>query len=245
MTSWSNSAISTALQCAYKYKLMYVDKIKSETENTDFAFGTAIHLALNQILSGGEGNDIFQMYWNTYKNKELSNTRFSWEKLYELGNEFLRKFKKMHAKKYEPIVMEKRMYGVYEAIKFEGTPDYIGKYEGRLSLRDFKTSAYNYPIDKSLVAVQLYLYAYLMKQEMGQYPETLGYDVFCKSKGTIQTMTWDFEEGQMTKLLDSLVYFCKVLDRDAHYVKNPYACIIGSGRCEMFDVCWKGKNGTS
>lgn len=239
MTSWSNSAISTALQCAYKYKLVYVDRIKPKEENTDFAFGTAMHLAIEHILKGEEGNDIFQMYWNLYEHKDLSNNRFPWSKLNELGNEFLRKFKKMHAKKYEPLLVEKRLYAEYDGVQFEGTPDFIGNFEKRLSLRDFKTSAYNYPKEKSLIAVQLYLYAYLMKQTLGQYPKTLGYDVFSKSTGSIQILTWDFEEDQMKKMLDSLVYYCKVLDRDRHYVKNPYSCIIGARRCEFFERCWK------
>lgn len=238
--SWSNSAISTAVQCKRKYKYVYIDKLQPEEDNTDLAFGQAMHTAIETILVDKEdGREIFSIYWDTYKDLPMSSPRFNWTKLKDLGLEFLRKFQRLHAKKYVITQMEQRLYGEYGGITLNGMPDFIGTYNGTLSLRDFKTSAYNYAKEKADITTQLYLYAYLMGQNLGYYPATLGYDVFVKSTGSIQNLTWNFDEDRMKEILDTMIVICKDMEEETLYPRNPYNCIMGAKICPFYKKCWE------
>lgn len=245
MTSWSYSSYSAAVQCLYKYKLVYIDKLDSGTpQSGDLAFGTAMHSAVNDILTGGNGEDLFDVFWKTYEDKELNFGRFKWPELRELGLKFCSIFKRKHAQNYKVIKAEERFYGEYKGVKFEGTPDFYGEYNGRLSLRDFKTSGYKYDSAKSDCSLQLNLYAWLCSAQGLKLPETLGYTVFNKGTGYLQDLTWEFSEPKMYEMLDSLVTYLNILGPKAslgNYPKNPNACLMGSIRCDYFNHCW-GKN---
>ncbi len=210
-------------------------------ESGDMAFGSALHSAVNGALTGQNGEELFDLYWSTYDLKEVAYGRFKWAELKELGLNFISKFSRLHAKKYEVTHAEKRLYSEYKGIRLEGTPDFIGMYQGKRSLRDFKTSGYNYDKEKQDLALQLYLYAYLAIQCEGFTPETLGYDVFNKGTGSIQTMTWDFDEAKMYDMLDNMVAYCKQIDAVTEHPKNPNGCMFGKSKCGMYEVCW-GKN---
>ena len=221
---------------------MYVDKLASTApESGDLAFGSALHSAINGVLTGQNGEELFEIYWNSYQDKEIVYGRFKWAELKELGLKFLSKFSRLHSGKYSVSRAEQRLYGEYRGVKFEGTPDFLGLYGGKPSLRDFKTSGYNYPKEKEDTALQLYLYAYLAVSAADFYPETLGYDVFNKGTGSIQTMTWDYDKYTMFKYLDDMVDYCEMIDKQTHYAKNPNACVMGSIKCSMFDQCWGKK----
>lgn len=248
MTSWSYSQYSAAVKCLRYYKLVYIDRIVPDVPYSgDLAFGSALHSAINSILTGDSGSDIFNIYWDTYKEKEMEWGRFKWAELRELGLNFLSKFGRLHAKKYEIKSAEVRMYGEYKGIQLEGTADFIGTYDGKLSLRDFKTSGYQYPKDKQYTALQLNLYAHLSEANGFGYPESLGYTVFNKGTGSIQDLTWAFNKAVMFEHLDNMVTYIETMERDdspagiVSWPKNPNACQLGSIKCNMFDICWSKK----
>jgi hypothetical protein len=238
--SWSYSAYSTAVSCLRKFKLIFIDKLVPDSpESGDMAFGSALHSAINACLTGHDGADTFDIYWNSYRGKELEYGRYKWPELKELGQEFIRKFSKHHAPKYNLKFAEQRLYGDYKGVRLEGTLDYFGDYCEKQSLRDFKTSGRNYDSHKQDCALQLYLYSYLYLQNNPTARiDTLGYTVFNKGTGSIQDLTWEFREEDMYKALDELVEYCK-LDKGS-YPKNYNACLDYNRKCQFFDICHKG-----
>jgi len=243
MTSWSYSMYSTAIQCLQKYKLIYIDQVVPEAPlSGDLAFGSALHSSLNSIIKGEDGEQIFEIYWDSYQGKELEYGRFKWKELREIGLNFCSKFSRLHASKYKMEMAEKRLYSEYKGVKLEGTPDFLGSYNGRISLRDFKTSGYNYAKEKAHVALQLNLYAYLsLSTGETKSIDTLGYTVFNKGSGSIQDLTWDFDEAIMYSMLDDLVAYCATFDNRQSFPKNPNACVQGTMKCPFFEQCWSKK----
>lgn len=252
MTSWSFSHYSLALQCLRKYKYVCIDKLTPNLpDSSDLVFGSALHSAINSVLTGQDGAATFELYWNSYKDKDISYGRFNWKQLAELGSGFIRKFTKYHAGKYKLEFAEQRLYGEYRGVQLEGTLDFFGEYNGKASLRDFKTAGRNYDQEKSVSALQLYLYAYLLqegkvaggvKQDRPRI-ETLGYTVFNKGTGSIQDLTWDFEEAKMYEALDQMVDYVGRLSGGIvvanMYPKNYGACLDYNRKCVYFDVCHK------
>lgn len=236
MESWSYSQFSAALKCLRYFKYVYIDRLDSGSlVSGDLAFGSALHSAINSVLLGGDSGDVFSIYWDSYKDKDVKYGRFNWEELRTLGLNFISKFERLHAKKYEIHTAEKRLYASYRGIKFEGTVDFYGKYNGSTSLRDFKTSGYQYSRDKPLCALQLSLYAFLVRG-LGEPIETLGYTVFNKGTGSIQDLTWEFDEKKMYWDMDELVDYLELIDK-GRYPANLNSCIMGSMKCDYFEVC--------
>lgn len=242
MNSWSYSVHSSAVSCLRKYKLCYIDKLAPDYESGDLVFGSALHSAINGTLTGDNGNEIFELYWSTYAEKDLKYGRFKWEELNQLGRGFCTKFSKLHAPKYKLEFAEERLYGEYRGVKLEGTLDFLGDYAGERSLRDFKTSGYNYAEEKKDTALQLNLYTYLAITNGKAAPKTLGYTVFNKGTGSIQQMTWEFDEKIMYSMLDDLVDYCTLVGSSRTYPKNLNSCIMGSQRCSYYNQCHGGKN---
>ncbi len=239
MNSWSYSAYSSAVRCLKLYKYAYIDKITVEGPlGGDLIFGSALHSAINAVLTGQDGASTFQIYWMSYKDKEVEYGRYGWEDLASLGNEFIRKFTKLHAPKYELEFAEQRLYAEYRGVKLEGTPDYLGKYNGEQSLRDFKTSGYNYKQEKAQCALQLNLYAFLVREnKVGVDISTLGYTVFNKGTGSIQDLTWKFNETSMYKALDDLYMYCDQIEAVSEFPRNLNACLDYNRRCVYWDLC--------
>lgn len=243
MSSWSYSQLSTALVCLQKYKLMYVDKINSlEDPSGDLIFGSCMHTAINSLLLGQDIEIVkmgFHVYWESVKDTPADYGRSSWKKLDELGFKFIDIFNSRHLRKYELQFGETRLDAGYEGVRLEGTLDFYGQYEGKSSLRDFKTSGFAYDKEtKPLMALQLYLYTYLAIRNGLKVPETLGYTVFNKSTGYIQDLTWDFNEKEMYKALDEMVKYCDIFDRQKEYPKNYNGCMAFNRKCEYWSKCY-------
>ncbi len=244
MNSWSYSHYSAAMRCLRYYQHSIVlGTPTTEPESPDLAFGSALHSALNATLHGEDGERVFELYWKSYYDKPLAYDRFDWNYLYGLGLSFISKWTRTYASKYKVVQTEQRLFATYKGIKLEGTPDFVGLYEDIPSVRDFKTSAYNYSKDKTAIALQLYLYAYLSIQNGVLSPKTLGYDVFTKSTGVVQKpITWDFKHEDMIKALDNMVSYVELLRKQEGYPQNYNSCLMGKNRCQFFEECHGKKN---
>jgi hypothetical protein len=243
MNSWSYSHYSLALQCLRKFKYVVIDKLEPEgLESSDLGFGTALHAGLNDILTGKDGEVTFGIMWDAMDGT-LQYGRYKHPELKELGLNFLSKFRRLHAKKYKIEQAEKRLFADYRGVKLEGTPDFIGYFEGRPSLRDFKTSGTNYAKEKAPSSVQLHLYAYLTQRETGFVPATLGYDVFNKGLGSIQILTWEYSEKLMYTHLDNMIDYLEMMDKQTTYPKNMNNCMGYNKVCEYFSLCFPKEEG--
>jgi hypothetical protein len=238
--SWSYSHYSTLLRCKQLYQYQIIDKLPSEQVATgELEFGTCLHTALNASILNKDAHAIFELEWEKYEN---SGIEFSWKHNYttlrDMGLQFITKFNKGYKKDIVLIEAENRLFGNYEDLKLEGTPDLIASYKGKPTLFDFKSSAYSYDKDKVLNSLQMHLYAYLAKQNKVADIEQLCYLVFCKDKGSIQTPIIEkySEEKALLMLKDMREYINSLGTRIA---KNPNACYFGRYKCNYFDKCWK------
>lgn len=240
----SYSEFSTALLCLRKYQYLYVDKIKLPEldKPADLAFGSAIHAGVNAYLEGHNGTSVFNIFWESIREKDMLYSRFNWEELKNLGEVFLSKFTKRYLRDFKPVHMEKRLYSEYRGIKLEGTPDFFGLYKDEKVVFDWKTSAYPYYKERGLTSLQLALYTYLGIRELGFTPQKLGYLVFVKATGSVQNpILVDFDEKVLYDKLDSMVDYYEKLDKAKTYPKNPNQCIVGSNYCPFIDLCWNKK----
>lgn len=249
---YSYSMLSAYMACAYKYKCLYVDKLDfGQPASGDMSFGTAVHLGLNDCLSGGNGTDLFLAYWDTEKEKELRYGAFDWAKLRELGITFIERFIRLHASKLKPVSMEQRLRGTFaNGVAAEGTPDFVGDYDGVPSVLDFKTSFREYDHSKLLSNPQLYLYAELARQVLGYEAKQVVYKVFIKKDQRIQTLVEPIDPVRMSRMLDMLGTYAKeaellaegaragVVLTEADYPRNHNACINGSFLCDSYEHCW-------
>lgn len=241
LDSYSYSHFSTMLTCLRKFKYIAIDKLQVP-DNENFAFGRALHAGLEACLKGEDAQLLFRMFWDTYQDDEIfDNSRHGWGGYAEMGSQFLAKFSKFYAPKMRLIESEKRLYGGFEGIKLEGTPDAIVEYEGKTTLIDFKTSGYNYHEDRALSSLQLNLYAYLALQT-GIDVKQLAYVVFNKGTGSIQKpVIEEFNLDKCKETLNEMRQYISKMSSSSLFPKNPNSCIMGNSRCEFYDKCWKGK----
>jgi hypothetical protein len=224
------SKIKVYRACPYLYKLQFIDGIKLERRSLDTEFGTALNLGLDAILRGeGDGLDVFNMFWEA-TDRDLQRFRFDWEALAKMGPSMLSKFREREAKHYEPIIIGERMYGKIGAHKFEGEPDFYGKYKGKLTVIDFKTSAKNYPYEKVISDEQMVGYAALLEQNGHAPAEQTMYQVFKKDfnapslqKAIICPLTAD----RKYEILLNIEQTCDEIASRKVFTKNPDAYFMG------------------
>lgn len=209
----------------------------NEPLSAELAFGSALHSAINACLTEEcDEQELFLTYWNSYENLEYG--RFNHHEMMLIGLTLLKKFRKAYKPRLVPHTMEVRLYSEYKGIKLEGTMDYVGDYDGVLTLFDWKTTTYPYNKDKALNSLQLYLYAYLCQESLGVTPKQLGYLPFVKPTAAIQTpIIIPFENNKMLAMLNDMVEYVKTMSKE--YPRNPNSCIQGKMVCPFFDRCWK------
>lgn len=223
--NWSYSSFSLALTCPACWHRRYVLKEpETGSESADLAFGSAMHSAINDTLTGGNGTDVFKIYWDSYADKPLTFSRFKHHELDDIGHKLVARF----AKKYAPLlrleVAEQRLYAEFNGIQLEGTMDFYGGFDGKRSLLDWKTAAYAYPAEKRLTALQPRLYSFLAMANGFKDPEQEGYVVFNKGTSTIQTpLLWDYDKVTTERMLTEMTDLCRMFDNMTTFPRNPNA----------------------
>lgn len=235
--SYNYSAIQAAYRCLKYYKLLYVDQMKTEMPaSADMEFGTALHAGLDCLLEDGQGEEVFNLYWDTLANKELKYTRYKYDDLAKLGPIFLERFNRLHKKHILPVQKEVRLYSKLEEIRIEGTPDVVGYYKGIPSIIDFKTSSQPYDKKKIECSEQMYLYAYMAMKELKLDIQQLVYVVFCKSDCRIQVITYPIDPIKLKSMLDNVLAVCHDLESRQVFTANRNSCI----GCDYWNVCYEG-----
>lgn len=182
--------IQAFLECPKHFYERYVlNKIETE-ESSALHFGTALHLGIKTILEGEDGVEAFNMYWDSMKNVHMKYYADSWISLKELAEgSFLPNFKSRHFKKFSDFEQEVQMMMPFLPDTFiQGTADYIGLYEGKLTIADWKTSSRAYKKNKIGINPQMYIYAKLYQHKIGKLPEQILYKVFNKKDASINTI---------------------------------------------------------
>jgi hypothetical protein len=236
------SALNAAQRCLQLYKYQYLDKLPQPApESGDMAFGTAMHAGVQALLENADGISVFTLYWDSEKDKDLAYGRFKWVELREIGIKLLTRFERLHKKKFKPVSIETRLYSHLGGYRVEGTPDFIGYVDEAPSVVDFKTSGSVYNKDKIVCSEQMYLYAYMAKQEL-QFPATqLVYYVFCKAEERIQVITYELTEEKLKAMLNNIVMQCDELVNRKAFPKNRNSCLMGSIKCPYWSECYGSK----
>lgn len=242
LKSFNYSALTTFRRCKQLYKYLYVDKLTPDVPRSgDMAWGTGMHLGVEGYLEGEDGLRRFNTYWDIERKANNRYGRYSWEALRDQAQILLPRFERLYLKKFKVFQMEKRLYGTIGQVKVEGTPDFLGEYEGVPTLLDFKTSGYRYPKAKTQISEQLYLYAHLAAQSENYPVKQLVYFVFVKGSAPgIQVLTrkvTDREMGAVLKDLEETVEDVILAQEKQRFTMNRGSCIMGEIRCDFFERC--------
>lgn len=237
------SKINDSRTCLAYYKAKHIDGVVQESKSLDSEFGTALHLGINEILQGGDGEEIFKLYWDSVEGQDLKRFKFDWRCLKFNGEVFLSRFKRLHAKHFVPHKMEERIFTKYGPHLVEGTPDYLGDYKGIPSIVDFKTASSKYDASKIECEEQLSLYADMAVKELGYEPKQRVYMVFVKDfkEPSIQILKSELTSVVRSSTIDNVVSTIEDLNGRKEFPKNPLSCVRGTRVCPNFERCWRNK----
>ena len=235
------SKIGDYQRCSRLYKLKHLDGEKEPgLPSGDLIFGTAMHSAANAVLSGEDGVLTFETYWNSLNENEHEWGRSNYADLASIGVTLIGRFARLHAKKFKPFQMEQRLYAeLIPGLNVEGTPDYLGDYEGVPSVVDFKTAAYRYDKKKIVCGIQLPFYAKLAKLATGYEAKQAVYVVFIKSKteASIQTVVTQLTESKLNSTVENVVMTCLEARDRKSFPMNNSSCLMGQYACSFFNRC--------
>lgn len=237
--SHSQSMLKIANKCLREYKLNFIDNIKPErVDSSALQFGTACHTAMQAILEGGNGLEVFSLYWASVKEKPLQYYKFNWEALKNIGEVLLTRFERLHAKNFKIAhPMEVRLYGDINGQKVEGTPDFIGEYKGIPSLVDFKTAKAPYSKHSIEISEQLHLYAYLAKQCLNYEVEQIVYVVLSKNPIRIQVLEKKLAETNHNDIILNIGTQLEELSARIKFPQNLNSCLAGNYKCSYWEYC--------
>lgn len=238
------SKLSLAQTCLQKYKFRYVDNVPEPGQKSDaLEFGSAMHLGLEAMFEGENGQLTFTTYWDAVDRQSTSWGKFTWEEHRLMGEMLLARFERLHFKHFEPIVAEQRMFTKLGKYSFEGTPDMYGKYKGVITIADFKTSGMRYKTEKLDIAEQLRGYAQLVADAGYEMPTQAMYMVFVKSKikgevaPSIQVIKQDLTKEQVSVTMENSLEQIKDLATRTTFPKNYGSCLDYNKKCPYWSLC--------
>ena len=213
----------------------------------DVAFGSCLHLGIQDLFEGGDGVDMFTSYWGFQEEKNLEYSRYKHTDLLPLGQQLVEIFRDEHQKKFTPAscpktgepLIERRLEGRIGSHPFCGVVDLVGGFAGLLSAVDWKTAAYPYDAYKIVCNEQLYGYVELAKQDLGLAIEQVVYGVAVKDP---KNPRWQFRKSavtpeKLTIMLGNLEKACDAISSTTHFIRNPGQCVVGKRICPFFQRC--------
>lgn len=257
------STVSDFYRCGAYFKFKHIDGLDDGLgKSMDIVFGTAVHMAIEDLFSGGDGLDIFHIFWAMQKDKGLEQSRYGWSELRSLGVSLIEIFRDEHMKKFvvhkvahegppfavQPM-LERKMHGTIGKHAFSGTADFIGTYtatknaEPILALVDWKTSAMPYDNYKLQCNEQIYGYVELARQDLGL---NLTHGVYGVAVKDPKNPRWQFKVAEITPdkhkaMLANLELACDQIEaatKAESFLRNPGACVKGRYVCPFFTKCF-------
>ncbi len=236
-SAW-HSKLDIAAQCLYRYKREYIDGIEGDRGFNEYQeFGLAVHAAIEALFEGDDPAVEFKIQWEARKTLPITFTRYKWGDLNRIGQEFIRKFVKLHYPHITPILFEKRIYGNMGEHLYEGTPDLYGWYRGKLAVMDFKTSSQRYAREKLKVAKQLMDYTHLLEQNGHPRPTHVIYFVFIKATEGIQVLEDTLDEVFLRSVEENNKQVLDDLKARQTFPKNFRSCLNYNSKCPHWGHC--------
>lgn len=231
--------LDAAQTCPQKYKYRYIDKLEEPGDPSQaLNFGTALHAGLQATLEDFDGLAVFEVFWNSLKDTRLVSDGFTWEQSKHLGEVFLSRFERLHAKHFKPFMIEEQVKAEIGGIEFEGTPDFVGEYKGVPSVVDWKTSSYPYDKVKLFTNMQMPLYAAMVKKAKGYDVKQLVYVVFIKREERIQVLTVPLTDELLQRAIRNAVILSEELQTRTVFPMNTNSCQMGKFRCAYLSKCY-------
>lgn len=254
----SYSRIDCFKQCAYKYKLKYIEKNYTETTSLALQLGTLSHyifelkytpnqtMSLEEIWQGfldgfeEEGikgwNELVEEYgFEVYEVDEKTENSVE-ERVEIMKDKF---FNEAIEEEWEVIGLEKDFLITFNnKAKIKGFIDRIDRHKvtGEIRVIDYKTNKKLYDSKQLPSSLQFYIYALACKELYGQYPTSCIYDMlFLNTKQYALTKGWEKRCFKaLDKLLDSIIWYQEV--GKEHMPPKP--CVL----CHWCDYCKTNPN---
>ena len=254
----SYSRIDCFKQCAYKYKLKYIEKNYTETTSLALQLGTLSHYIFelkytpNQTMSleeiwqgfldgfeedGIKGwNELVEEYgFEVYEVDEKTGNSVE-ERVEIMKDKF---FNEAIEEEWEVIGLEKDFLITFNnKAKIKGFIDRVDRHKvtGEIRVIDYKTNKKLYDSKQLPSSLQFYIYALACKELYGQYPTECVYDMlFLDTKQYALTKGWEKRCFKaLDKLLDSIIWYQEV--GKEHMPPKP--CVL----CHWCDYCKTNPN---
>jgi hypothetical protein len=239
--SFRYSTISDGYKCLRYYELKHVLGLPDGSDkNADLKFGTALHLGIRDMFEGGNGIDVFNIFWNAEEKNGLVYGKLPHNVLQDLGNTFLERFERLHLKHFKPAHIEKKLSCNLGKYKLTGTVDFLGEYKGVPSVVDWKSAGYPYEKQKLSINEQMYGYNAMSREELGYQAKQHVYVVFVKNpkEPRIQVLTKQVTAAKMDIMLQNVAHMCDELTNRTIFPKNRNACMYGKTLCPFFNHCY-------
>jgi CRISPR/Cas system-associated exonuclease Cas4 (RecB family) len=235
---FSFSRLSSFYNCAYCWKLSYLDCIQGE-QNFFSEYGTLLHGVIEKFCKNeAEIYELPSIYEEEYskvvKHKAPPNKFVDLnESYYNQGLKYLEEFEGFG--EYEIVATEKEIYFEINNIKIKGYIDLLVKdKEGNLHIIDHKSSdVKSKNSDKAKEYwKQLYLYSIPIFEEYGVYPKQLHINAFRKQ----QWFTIDFDEKQVEEVKKWVVDTVDKIKKETKFapLSSGYFCNF---LCGYRDFC--------
>lgn len=238
------STVSDFHKCPAYYKHKHIDGLSDGIEKSaDVAFGSAVHLGVQDLLEGSDGFEVFDMFWDM-ADKSLEYTRLSHADLKKMGRIFLEIFRDEQMKHFKPFKLEEKIIGIVGQHAFSGTVDFIGEYRGVPSIVDWKTSAMPYDAYKIIYNEQTYGYAHLVLSSGLYKPVQALYGVFIKDPKNPRFQVpkpAPLTKEKLDSVLANLGTVCDTITGTKVFYKNPTMCKVGQRVCPFWGSCYGEK----
>ena len=184
---WSYSRVECFKDCPYRWFMKYIKKCP-ESPQFYSSYGAFMHKLLEQFYRGEITREDMKIKFLFDYAKEVRGTRppgDTVKKYIDDGINYLTQFEPLP---YDVVAVEKELKFEIDGIPFTGFIDLLGKSENDLYIVDHKSrllktrsgrkaqTAKDKELDNMLK--QLYIYAYAIKQEYGDYPKSLCINCF-------------------------------------------------------------------
>lgn len=261
----SHSALTTYLECPYKYFLHYFRKLRPTAEKSSLAFGNAVDIGLNHLL---ETRDVdgaiqkFQAAWTSLRDKKIAidysksdlddflvedDPGNTWLCLYRKGRILIEEFHAQIMPRIKDVIAVQvnrtvnNEFGDELIIK----TDFICVWEdGRRILFDNKTSSVKYEDDSVKTSPQLGIYFEQLKAEYDL--DQAGYIVIPKRINKKKLPRVEIkviiDNVAQETLNETLSQYDEVLNqlKAAEFPRNTKSCIGKYGKCPYYNYCHKG-----
>lgn len=252
----SNSSKDVYLECPFKYKLYYIDNIRSIDNSSALVFGNALDKALNDLLlKKPDATNIFIQEWDKTASLDISYYKSDLDikllstycNVDEINDENVKNWLSLKAKglalleaysleilpKVELLESQKTIMIDMGDFNIKGILDLTGKIDGITYILDNKTTSENYKVEYINKRDQLPLYSY------AENIRDVGYLTMNKKTYKCDIVLGKVEESAIQRVLNTFRDVYEKIKQEV-FPKNTKSCYSYGRRCPYYNYCHKG-----